>query len=114
MTTVSRLGQPGMLSVAAGVLGGLVTVAYVAIVATEGNNFWGQIVAWALSMAAPCVLAFASLRLPQRSARWTRVAAAVLFAALGVVTSLWLGLLPAAVLAGLAAYRTKESVPSPG
>jgi hypothetical protein len=113
MTTASRMGLPGMLSIAAGVLGGLVVLAYVAIMAMEGNNSWGQIVAWALSMAVPSVLAFVSLRLPQRSARWTRVAAAVLFAAFGVVTSLGFGLLPAAVLTGLAAFQTKESIPSP-
>jgi chromate transport protein ChrA len=113
MTTVSRLGIPGMLSIAAGVLGGLVVVAYVAIMAMEGNNSLEQVVAWALSMAVPGVLAFVSLRLPQRSARWTRVAAAALFAAFGVVTSLGLGLLPAAVLTGLAAFQTKESISSP-
>ena len=111
MTKVGRLGLPGMLSVLAGVLGGLVVVAYLAIMAWEGDDSWGQVVAWALAIAVPGALAFASIRLPPRSARGTRVAAAVLFAAFGFFTSLGLGLLPAAALSGLAAYRTKESVP---
>ena len=113
MTKASRLGQPGVLSVLAGVLGGLVVVVYVAVVTSQGESSWGQVVTWALAMAVPPVLAFASLRLPQRTARWTRVAAAVLFAGFGVVTSLGLGLMPAAALAALAAYQTKEAVPSP-
>jgi hypothetical protein len=108
-----RLGSAGVLSVAAGVLGGLVVVAYVVIMAMEGNNPWGQVVAWTLLMAGPSVLAFASLRLPRPSARWSRVAAAALFAAFGVVTSLGLGFWPAAVLAGLAAYRTTGVRPIP-
>lgn len=112
MTKESRSGLPGMLSVLAGVLGGLVVVAYLAIMAREGSNPGGQVVAWALLMAVPCALALASLRLPRRSARWTRVAAAALFAVFGVVTSLGWGLLPAAAFIGLAAFRTKESVPS--
>jgi hypothetical protein len=113
MTTAGRLGLPGMLSIAAGLLGGLVVVAYVAIVASEGDIDWGPVVAWAMSMAVPGVLAFVSLRLPQRGARWTRLSAAVLFAAFGVVTSLGFGLLPAAVLIALAAFLTKDSVPRP-
>ena len=113
MTKASRLAQPGVLSVVAGVLGGLVVVAYVAIVTSQGESSWEQVVAWALAMAVPPVLAFASLRLPQRSARWTRIAAAVLFAAFGIVSSLGLGLMPAATLAALAAYQTREAVPAP-
>jgi Na+/melibiose symporter-like transporter len=114
MATVSRLGVSGVLSVVAGVLGALVFVAYVAIVPTQDDAIsWGQFVPWALSMAAPCVLVFASFRLRRRSARWSRVAAALLFAGLAFATGYWLVLLPAAVLAGLAAYQTKESVPSP-
>jgi peptidoglycan/LPS O-acetylase OafA/YrhL len=70
MTKASRLGQPGVLSVLAGVLGGLVVVAYVAVVTSQGESPWGQVVTWALAMTVPAVLAFASLRLPQRTARW--------------------------------------------
>ena len=78
MTKMSRLGLPGMLSVIAGVLGGLVVVAYLAIMAWEGDNSWGLVTAWALAMAVPGALAFASIRLPPQRARWMRVAAAVL------------------------------------
>jgi hypothetical protein len=109
MTTSRRSGRPDMIAVLAGVLGVLVVVAYVAIVVTQGDNRWDQVVGWALFLAMPCALAFASLRLPQRGAFWTRVAAALLFAAFGIVTSLGLGLLPAAVLIGLAAYQTRAS-----
>jgi hypothetical protein len=70
----------------------------VAGVVSEGNNPSEKVMAWAMLLAVPSVLAFASLRLQRRDARCARVAAAALFAGFGDVTGLWLVLLPAAVL----------------
>ena len=109
MTTVGRLDQAGMLSVLAGVIGGLVVAAYVTIMVIENDDAWEQVIAWVLLMAAPSVLSFGSLGLGRQGALWTRLVATLLFAAFAVITSFGLGFWPAAALSGLAVYRTRTS-----
>lgn len=83
-------------------------VVYVAVIMAEGNNSIAEIAPWALLMAIPTVLAFASLLVQDvRAARGLLIGAAALFGivgALGILT-IGIGFLLAAAAAVIAATR---------
>lgn len=108
--TSLQLDRPRKLAAGGGLLGTIMVVAYVSIIASEGNNPPGQIVAWTLIMGLPSVLALASVLLPAQLARWTLLVATALFGGLVMLTSLGLGFLLAGVLTGIAAYKVNESM----
>jgi hypothetical protein len=81
---------------------------YVAVIVAEGNNSIAEIAPWALLMAIPTILAFASVLMRDvRVARGLLIGAAALFGivgALGILT-IGIGFLLAAAAAVIATIR---------
>lgn len=83
-------------------------VVYVAVIRAEGTATIGQILPWALLMAAAALVALISTRVPdRRRAGWVLLGAAGLFGVLGVLSlfTIGIGFFLAAALAGIGALR---------
>lgn len=95
----------------AAVIGFTMVVIYVAAIVGEGVHSLLDVLPWATLMAVAAITALAAAHIEHRRiARNSMVAAAVLFAVLGAVSilSIGLGFLLAAVLATVAATRFNE------
>ncbi len=107
MATVSPASRPW--AVAAAVGGLLMLVGYVALVVGQGDVRLFDVLPWAVLMAVAAGAALAGARVgDRRIARSLLVAAAVLYALLGVAAlfTIGLGFLVAAIAAAVAAIRS--------
>jgi MFS family permease len=94
--------------VGAAVIGFAMMAVYVTLILTEGNNSFSEVLPWALLMAAPTIGAFVAAVIPDRgTARRIVIGSAVLFAIIGAVSllSIGIGFLIAAILASVAAVQ---------
>lgn len=94
------------------VVGFAMVAIYVAIIVGEGVHSLLDVLPWVTAMAAAAITAFAGAHIKDRRiARNLMVAAAVMFAVLGAVSilSIGIGFLLAAVLATVATSRREQS-----
>lgn len=87
-------------AVAASLLGYVMTIVYVVLIFSEGNNRFTEILPWALLMGAAATLALVGSFVEKKIARHLLNGAAVLYALLGILAILTIGVgfLAAAVL----------------
>ena len=93
------------------VVGFAMVAIYVSIIVAEGVHSLLDVLPWVTAMAAAAITAFAGAHIKEsRIARNLMVAAAVMFAVLGAVSilSIGIGFLLAAVLTTVATTRFKE------
>lgn len=100
------------LAIASAVFGAGTTAAYIALVASDGNNTLSEVAPWVLLMLSASGLAlWGAIVEDERRARRLLVAATLVFAAIGVLAIFSIGLLYliAAALSGVAAARTRTA-----
>ena len=109
---------PGRWLVGFGALvGALTTVTYLSLITAEGDNEVAVVVAWAAAMTVPCILALLAA-FAGRTAPWLALTATVLFAGLGLlaILSIGIGFVAAAFLTGVgaaASARPAQRGPTP-
>lgn len=99
---------------ATAVLGVAMLAIYVTLIVAQGGVRLFEVLPWVLLMAIAAIAAFAAARIEDwRFARNVMVAAAILFAMLGVVSilSIGIGFLLTAALATIAAIRIATAKP---